>query len=92
MSNSKEGQTIRDIKWHDRTDGKEGVTLLQFADRFSRILYLTALQWDETPVVLETLTAISLSIGETVESFGPFDKGVASEELGGLLDKGDADV
>ena len=72
---------LSEMEWRDMTNGKKGVTMLQFADRFSRILFLTAMQYegddeeDEgVPEICETLTAIAMAVGQTVETFGPFEK------------------
>ena len=75
---------LKDMKWQDMTNGKEGVTILQFADRFSRVLFLTAMQYegdyeddeemDGASDICELLTAISMAVGQTVETFGPFEE------------------
>lgn len=85
MSDEGKESGLRDIEWFDRVGlEKDDVTLLQFADRFSRILYLTSLKFedDEVPDVFETLTAITFSIAETVESFGPHESKGESEREG----------
>ena len=87
---------MKDVKWQDMTNGKDGVTLLQFADRFSRVLYLTAMQYevdgnyevddeeDESEgseEICEMLTAVAMAVGQTVETFGPYGKELTQEEL-----------
>ena len=76
--------SLSEMEWQDMTNGKEGVTMLQFADRFSRVLFLTAMQYekddeddeelDGSGDICETLTAIAMAVGQTVETFGPFEK------------------
>ena len=85
---------LADLDWKDMTDGMKVPTVLQFADRLSRIMFLTSLKYepseeegdadvffafmkehglDEEKLVLisEMLKALSMVIGQTVESFGP---------------------
>jgi len=80
-----EGTTIRTLQWEDPTGGQDDVTLLQFADRFSRILYLTSLKFEEDDVseegdVCVILRSLSFAIAETVESFGPCPNGSIGKE------------
>ncbi len=70
---SEEVITIRDLEWPDRISDENSVNIMQFADRLSRIIYMTALQVDvaEDSERFQILMALAAAIGETVESFGP---------------------